>query len=52
MMDVGTVQSRKRQDQIEQGLFDGRFKTKVVDDKRKKAAKVACRKFKQTNYED
>lgn len=44
---TSTVKSRKRDAQIEAGMYDGRFKTKVVEDKRKKMAKVACRKFKQ-----
>ena len=47
-----TTQSRKRQAQIEAGAYDGRFKTKVVEDKKKLVAKIACRKFKQTKIED
>lgn len=52
MTESGTVQSRKRQSQVEAGMFDGRFKTKVVEDKKKKVAKIACRKFKQSKIED
>lgn len=52
MNEVGTTESRKRQAQVEAGVFDGRYKTKVVEDKKKKAAKIACRKFKQSNIED
>lgn len=50
-MSNGT-QSRKRQAQVEAGVYDGRFKTKVVQDKKKTVAKIACRKFKQTQIED
>lgn len=35
----------------EQGFFDGRFGQRVVPDKKKKAQKEACRKFKQENGE-
>lgn len=52
MTEAGTVQSRKRQAQVEAGMFDGRFKTKVIEDKKKKVAKIACRKFKQFKIED
>ena len=52
METVGTTESRKRQAQVEAGAYDGRYKTKVVDDKKKKVAKIACRKFKQTKIED
>ena len=31
---------------IQAGFYDGRFKTRVVEDKKKKAAKRACRDFK------
>ena len=47
-----TTQSRKRKAQIDAGVYDGRYKTKVVQDKKKSVAKIACRKFKQTNIED
>ena len=50
--DSGTTESRKRQAQIEAGVYDGRYKTKVVEDKKKKVAKIACRKFKQIKIED
>jgi hypothetical protein len=52
METVGTTESRKRQSQVEAGVYDGRYKTKVVDDKKKKVAKIACRKFKQTQIEE
>ena len=52
MTDSGTTESRKRQAQVEAGVFDGRYKTKMVDDKKKKVAKIACRKFKQSQIED
>jgi hypothetical protein len=51
-MSNGTTQSRKREAQLEAGVYDGRYKTKVVDDKKKKVAKIACRKFKQIKIED
>jgi hypothetical protein len=47
METVGNTESRKRQAQVEAGVYDGRYKTKVVEDKKKKATKNACRKFKQ-----
>jgi len=47
-----TTQSRKRDAQIEAGVYDGRYKTKVVQDKKKTVAKIACRKFKQSQIED
>lgn len=50
--DVGTTQSRKRQEQIEAGVYDGRYMTKIVEDKKKKMAKMSCRKFKQTKIEE
>jgi hypothetical protein len=52
MTDSGTTESRKRQAQVEAGAYDGRYKTKVVEDKKKKAARIICRKFKQTKIED
>jgi hypothetical protein len=52
MTDSGTTESRKRQAQVEAGAYDGRYKTKVVEDKKKKAARIVCRKFKQTKIED
>ena len=50
--DSGTTESRKRQAQIEAGAYDGRYKTKVVEDKKKKAARIVCRVFKQTKIDD
>jgi len=52
MEPVGTTESRKRQSQVEAGAYDGRYKTKVVEDKKKKVARIVCRKFKQTKIED
>lgn len=52
MTDIGTTESRKRQDQIDAGAYDGRYMTKIVEDKKKKMAKMSCRKFKQTQIED
>jgi hypothetical protein len=33
----------KRQDQVAQGAYDGRFKTKIVIDKKKQAKKLWAR---------
>lgn len=38
--------SMKRNEQIESGLYDGRYKQKVVPDKKKKANKNWARKTK------
>lgn len=35
---------RKRDDQISQGMYDGRFRNKVVPDKKKQLSKDLCRK--------
>lgn len=35
-----------RDEAIEQGYLDGRFRTKVVPDKKKEQRKKACRNFK------
>jgi hypothetical protein len=37
-------QKIKRQEQLEQGMFDGRFRKKVVQDKKKKENKTWARK--------
>lgn len=47
---INTVVSRKRQAQVEAGMYDGRYNTKVVSDKRKKVSKDACRDFKFQTY--
>ena len=36
----------KRQDMVSQGAYDGRFKNKVVTDKKKQHSKTAARKWK------
>jgi hypothetical protein len=33
----------KRQDQVDQGVYDGRYKTKVIPDKKKQAKKLWAR---------
>jgi hypothetical protein len=38
-----TVFSRKREAQLEAGLYDGRFSTKIVKDKKKEMSKKACK---------
>ncbi len=37
------VRGNKRTEQVEQGAYDGRFKPKVIDDKKKKQSKFLCR---------
>lgn len=44
-----TVNSRKRQAQVEAGVYDGRFKTRIVSDKKKKASREACRNFRRSH---
>jgi hypothetical protein len=36
---------QKRKDQIQAGAYDGRFKNKVIKDKKKEQNKRAARKF-------
>lgn len=43
-----SAKTRKRKAQVEDGAYDGRFITKVVEDKKKKESKEACKKFKQS----
>ena len=40
------LKSKQRESAIEQGFFDGRFKTKVVPDAKKKDSKESCKKWK------
>lgn len=42
--------SRKRLDMISQGAYDGRFRNKVVTDKKKQHSKTAARKWKIDRY--
>ena len=44
-----TTLSRKRESQVEAGLFDGRFMTRIVKDKKKQSSKMSCRKFSKTD---
>jgi len=48
---IGTTESRKRQAQVDAGVYDGRYTTKVAEDKKKKLDKTACRIFKQSKNE-
>ncbi len=41
--------SNKRNDQIAAGVYDGRYKQKVVPNKKKKAAKLWARKINKNN---
>ena len=34
----------KRKEQVQQGMYDGRFRSRVVVDKKKKESKYKCRK--------
>lgn len=36
-------QSTKRKDQVSQGVYDGRYKTKIIVDKKKQAKKLWAR---------
>jgi hypothetical protein len=36
----------KRLNMLESGAYDGRFKTRTVEDKKKKINKYACRSYK------
>lgn len=38
--------SYKRRDMVEQGAYDGRFRNKVVKDKKKHQSKTSARKWK------
>jgi hypothetical protein len=40
------AKEKQREARKEAGFFDGRFKPKVIKDKKKEAVKFACRKFK------
>lgn len=40
-----TFKDHKRQDQVDQGVYDGRYRTKIVEQKRRKKNKDECRKF-------
>lgn len=37
------VRGNKRTDQVQQGAYDGRFKPRVIEDKKKKEKKYLCR---------
>jgi hypothetical protein len=39
----------KRQNMLESGAYDGRFRTKTVEDKKKKMNKNYCRSYKYCN---
>jgi hypothetical protein len=40
----------KRREQVQQGMYDGRFRSRVVVDKKKKESKNKCRSKLQINY--
>jgi hypothetical protein len=43
---------KMRESRKEQGFFDGRFKNKVVADKKKKEEKLFCKKWKKNRGEN
>jgi hypothetical protein len=44
-MKNSTTKSRKRQQQVDDGVYDGRYKTKVVPDKKKAEKKKRVKKI-------
>ena len=42
---AGTTKSRKRTQQVEAGAYDGRYRTRVVKDKKAEQDRKACRSF-------
>jgi hypothetical protein len=42
----GTPRSRKRQSQVDAGAYDGRFRTRAVQDRKAEEGRKACRGFK------
>lgn len=45
-----TTRSRKRKQQVDAGVYDGRYRTKIVPDKKKQAVKKRVKKI--NPYED
>jgi hypothetical protein len=45
MKQPSTTKSRKRDQQIEDGAYDGRYKTKIVPDKKKEANRKRIKKI-------
>lgn len=43
---------KMRESRKEQGFFDGRFKNKVISDKKKKEEKLFCKKWKKNRGEE
>ena len=41
------IEGKLREDRKEAGVYDGRFAPKVIPNKKKKANKDSCRKFKK-----
>jgi len=44
-MKIKTHKGHKREEQVKQGMYDGRFRSKVVSDKKKQNSKLSCRKW-------
>lgn len=46
------ILSKKRAEMVNSGAYDGRFREKVVVDKKKKESKFKCRKNFSKNFEN
>jgi hypothetical protein len=40
----------KRDNMLEAGAYDGRFRSRIVEDKKKKLNKTACRSYNHNQY--
>lgn len=49
---AGTTKSRKRTQQVEAGAYDGRYRTRVVKDKKAEQDRKACRSFNPSNQKE
>lgn len=49
---TGTVKSRKRTQQVEAGAYDGRYRTRVVKDKKAEQDRKSCRSFNPSNQRE
>jgi len=43
------IKGENRKKALQDGSYDGRFRTRVVKDKKKTASKQACRKYRKGN---
>jgi len=44
------AKAKQRERAIDDGYYDGRFRTKVVEDKKKKAERLASKRGRNKNY--